>query len=98
MSVCYRRVDGLLAAEVGDDVLLFDVTRGTYFATGGVGAVLWEALAQPCDLDELCSLVLERYEVEHAECMADVSEFLKRLKEAGLVVEVSKNRLTHNHP
>jgi hypothetical protein len=91
MSVCYRRVDGLLAAEVGDDVLLFDVTRG-------VGAVLWEALAQPCDLDELCSLVLERYEVEHAECMADVAAFLKRLKEAELVCEVSENRLTHDQP
>jgi hypothetical protein len=88
MTERYRRAEGLLAAVVDDDVLLFDAKRGTYFATSGVGAALWEALEQPCGLDQLCTLVLERYQVAPEVCAEDVAAFLARLEAAELVVRV----------
>jgi hypothetical protein len=86
MAERYRRAEGLLAAEVHDEVLFFDATRGAYLATTGVGATLWQALAAPCDLEELCATVVANYQVDPDVCAVDVADFLARLQEAGLVV------------
>jgi hypothetical protein len=88
MQQRYQRAEGLLAAEVDEDVLLFDATRGTYFATSGVGALLWEALAEPQTLEELCEQVLARYEVGPEVCAEDVTAFMERLEAAGLLRKV----------
>jgi hypothetical protein len=88
MTERYRRAEGLLAAEVDQDVLFFDAARGTYFATSGVGAALWQVLAEPRDLEELCATVVARYQVEPDECTQDVAAFVTRLVAEGLLVRV----------
>jgi hypothetical protein len=85
MQQRYQRVEGLLLAEVDEDVLLFDATRGTYFATSGVGSLLWGVLAEPRTLEELCQEVLAHYEVEPEVCAADVTTFVAHLEAARLV-------------
>jgi hypothetical protein len=86
MTPRYRRAEGLLAAEVDQDVLFFDAASGTYFATSGVGAALWQALAEPRNLAEMCAIVVARYRVEPDVCAHDVAAFVTRLVEVGLVV------------
>jgi hypothetical protein len=91
MTERYRRAEGLLAAEVDQDVLFFDATRGTYFATSGVGATLWHELAEPRDLQELCATVVDQYQVEPDECAQDVAAFVTRLLDAGLLMTVQRS-------
>ena len=86
MDRYFRQRDGLLAAEVDGEVLLFDASRGTYFATGGVGALLWDALARPSTLEELVQVVMAVYEVPRETCEEDVTAFLERLTAAELAV------------
>jgi hypothetical protein len=90
MTERYRRADGLLAAEVDQDVLFFDATRGTYFATSGVGATLWQELAEPRDLEELCAAIVDRYQVEPDTCAQDVAAFVTRLLDVGLLTTVQR--------
>lgn len=85
----YVRSEQHLSAEVDGDVLFFDAVRGMYFATDGVGAFLWTALAAPRSLDELTALVYARYEVDAAICAADTEQFVMRLVGAGMVEPVS---------
>jgi hypothetical protein len=86
MVIRYRRVDELLAVDVDDDVMIFDAVRGKYFATRGVGAVVWAALIEPCTTDELCEHVVAAYEVDLGLCRRDVQVFVDRLCRDGLVV------------
>jgi hypothetical protein len=87
MATRYQRVEELLAAEVDEEVLLFDATRGTYFATGGVGALVWSELAGPRTLEELSARVHAVYDVTLEECTEDVREFLEAMHAAGIVHE-----------
>ena len=50
------------------------------------GAILWHALEQGGDREALADALLAEYEVERAVALADVDEFLSKLKEAGIVV------------
>jgi hypothetical protein len=84
MVTRYRRSERPLAAEVDSEVLLFDPEPGMYFATRGVGAVVWEALSEPRTLSELCEMVVERFEVERDVCEADLAVFIRELVEADL--------------
>ena len=47
------------------------------------GAVLWHALEKGGDREALADALLEEYEVDRSTALADVDEFLLKLKEAG---------------
>jgi hypothetical protein len=87
METTYQRRDDLLEATVDAEVLLFDAARGTYFATAGVGALVWAELAAPRSLAELCAAVVAAYDVTAEVCEADLTEFLAALHAAGIVRE-----------
>ena len=84
MVTRYRRSERPLAAEVDSEVLLFDPEAGMYFATRGVGAVVWEALSEPRTLEELREIIVARFEVEPDVCEADLAVFIEELVEAEL--------------
>lgn len=51
----------------------------------GAGAFLWKQLAEDKTEQELLSAMLEEYETDEATAKADISEFLKKVKEADLL-------------
>ena len=51
------------------------------------GAILWRALEQGGDRDALADALLAEYEVDRETALADVDEFLKKLKEVGIIAE-----------
>jgi hypothetical protein len=73
------------ASRVADDLVLFDEAAGRYFATGSVGADIWDLIATPQRLDAICTALVARYEVDPATCAAEVSAFVAEMVAAGLV-------------
>ncbi len=51
----------------------------------GAGAFLWKQLAKDKTEQELLFAMLEEYETDEATAKADISEFLKKVKEADLL-------------
>ena len=49
------------------------------------GAILWQALEKGGDHEALADALLAEYEVDRATALADVDDFLKKLKDAGIV-------------
>ena len=47
------------------------------------GALLWKALEQGGDRENLAEALLEEYDVDRATALADVDEFLAKLQRAG---------------
>ena len=72
------------ASRVKDDLVFFDETAGKYFATGTVGADIWELIEEPRSLRDICAALMERYKVDEATCLAEVQRFVEELLEAGL--------------
>lgn len=79
------RSPGLMDAEVGRDVVLMSVERGSYFALDPVAAAVWRRLESPVAVRALCASLHEDYDVSPEACLTDVLRFLEQLREAGLL-------------
>jgi hypothetical protein len=43
-----------LSARVGDELVMMSAEQGHYIGLSEVGARIWELIAEPVELDELC--------------------------------------------
>jgi len=77
----------LISATVDDDLVMMSMTKGEYYGISGVGARIWELLAEPTTLDSVIDTICAEYEVDSQVCRADVEEFVTRLSDLGLVSE-----------
>lgn len=79
--ICRKPV---FASRVQDDLVLFDEAAGTYFSTGTVGADIWELIEEPRTLGDIHTVLMERYDVDEATCLAAVYRFARELLDVGL--------------
>jgi hypothetical protein len=88
-AVYTRHADVLLRVVAGENILV--PIRGNLaslqaiFMVNRVGAFVWEALDGARTLDEILAGLLDRFEVSEGEARADLTEFLGKLVESGLV-------------
>lgn len=83
-TVLVRNGDPLTAA-VGDEVVMLDAAQGCYFGLDRGGTAIWELLATPRSVADLCDRLVERFDVAPEACRSEVLFFLHELREAGLV-------------
>jgi hypothetical protein len=74
-----------LTASVGDEVVMLDASQGCYFGLDRSGAAIWELLATPRSVADLCDRLVEQFEVAPDVCRSEVLFFLHELRDAGLV-------------
>lgn len=74
-----------LAAGVDDEVALLSLSQGRYFGLNATGARVWELIREPIRVADLLARMLELYDVDEAECRADLLALLDELAAAGLI-------------
>ena len=84
----FRRADGLLAAAVGDELLMMSVELGKYFNLNAIGARIWELLETVSTLDGLVAALVAEYDVAPDTARAEVARFLDALAARELVKPV----------
>ncbi len=80
----------VFAQEVDGEMVLLDMESENYFGLDEVGTAIWQAMQEKETLKEVFDLLLEQYEVEAEVLEKDLSDFVGKLVESGLV-EVKKN-------
>jgi hypothetical protein len=80
------RRGGALTAPVDDELVMLDPEQSRYYGLNEVGVSIWELLERPCTVDEICGKLTAEYHVTADLCRDEVSGFLERLVDAGLVV------------
>jgi Coenzyme PQQ synthesis protein D (PqqD) len=82
-----------MTAAVADEVVLLDADQGCYFGLDRSGAAIWELLATPRSVAEVCDRLVQRFDVPPEICRSEVIFFLHDMREAGLVrtVEPTEN-------
>ncbi|GIJ46755.1 hypothetical protein Val02_36410 [Virgisporangium aliadipatigenens] len=84
-AVTIVRADAPLTADVGDELVMLSPEHGEYFGLNAVGTRIWELIAEPRALSELCARLADEFEVDDETCRAEVLEFLRQLAEVDLV-------------
>ena len=76
-------------ATVEDELVVMNIQSLDYFRFNEVAKSIWDQLASgPRSEDEICSSLLDEYEVDEAECRKAVSEFVDDALERRFVRQV----------
>ena len=77
--------DGVLVRELEGESVLLNLNSESYFGLDGVGTRMWAALTASPSIEAAYEILLNEYEVEPEHLRADLSQFVDRLAEAGLI-------------
>lgn len=81
-----ERLDALVEAEVGGEIVGLDIERGTCFGFNATATRIWQLIEVPCTFGELCDRLLDDHEVDRATCAADTAAVLGQLADDRLIV------------
>ncbi len=79
-----RRIE-IPGSKIEDELVFFHHDTGKYYATGPVGAEIWEFLASDRTVSEICGHLMARFDIDRPTCEAEVDTFLQELLEAGVI-------------
>jgi hypothetical protein len=75
-----------VAAKVIDgEAIIMNLSNGLYYSTDRVGAAIWELAARGYSLDEMTTVLVDRYGIDRQTAAADVRRLVGELLEENLV-------------
>lgn len=83
-AVLHQASDAL-AATVGGQLVLLSPRDLSYHAVDAVGADIWRRTETPTTMDDIVSDLVCRYDVSEEQCRHDVSAFIERMRDIGVI-------------
>jgi hypothetical protein len=80
--------DGLVEAEIDDEILALSVKRSNCYGMNRVGSHVWKLLAKPIRICDLCAALFAAYRVDPDVCEYQVLDLLEELRAEGLIATV----------
>ena len=79
--------DALSWNDAGDELTLFDVASGGYFALNGAAVAIWRELAAGSRVADVAETLAARFDAPPAAITQDVLAFVEHATERGLLVQ-----------
>lgn len=80
-----RATAGQASCELAGEAIILHFGSGLYFGLDGVGARIWELLAEPRRVEAILAVLLAEYDVAPEPCSRDLLALLEELRGAGLL-------------
>jgi len=61
------------------------IDNSAYYGLDPIGSNIWEMLAEPIRVSDLCAQLMQRYEVNEQDCQRDVLNFLNQMRNEDLL-------------
>ena len=84
-AILSKRDDAFSETTVDDEVVLLNLSDGTFFSLTGTGAAIWRLIDGSRDRQGLIASLAEDYGSDAGTIAPDVDAFLARLDEAGFL-------------
>jgi len=81
----YVRRPDLVAANLGDELAVLDMSKSAYLGFNATAAQVWRLLQEPRSLDELCAALNAEFDVDAQRCRQEVEALLQKLQSAGMI-------------
>ncbi len=81
----FVRNDKLPSGEVDGELVALDMDKGDCFGLDKIGTEIWHLAAAPITLSAIIARMVDTYDVDEAQCAADLQPFLVDMVEAGLL-------------
>jgi hypothetical protein len=83
----YIRNTKTISGRLHDELVMMDLDQGKYFSLNPVATRIWDLLEKPFSLEDLCACLMDEFEVEPEQCLADTEELLTEMVKLGLILE-----------
>lgn len=83
-SKIYRK-SNVLSCNVENETIVLDTDLGAYLGMNPVASRIWELLAEPYSINDLCEELLQEFAVDSNECFEQVQDFLQKLLELKVI-------------
>ena len=85
MVTVLARSDGFIEAEIDNEIVALSIERGTCYGLNRVGSRIWNLLATPTRISDICATLLREYRVDPTVCERQVLDLLEELRAEGLI-------------
>jgi Coenzyme PQQ synthesis protein D (PqqD) len=82
--------DGLIEAEVDDEIVALSIEQGICYGMNRLGSRIWNLLAKPIRISDLCAALLAAYRVDPDVCERQVLDLLEELRAEGLIATLGE--------
>ncbi len=79
------RNPGLVEAEIDHEIVTLNIETGNCYGLNSVGSRIWSLLSAPIRGADVCTRLIEEFQVEPDICEREVLELLERLRAEGLI-------------
>ena len=79
------RSEEYITSTVDNELVMMSLEKGTYYGLDAIGSQIWENIAAPTTIDALCQKLVDEFDVDPAQCQADVLAFLNELHREGMI-------------
>lgn len=73
------RSDNFVFNEVDGELVMMNIETGAYASLNETGKSIWTLLDAPKSLSEVCSSLVEEYEIDQATCEKEVLPFVENM-------------------
>ena len=84
-----KRNPDLVTADMDGSIVMLDSDAGVYYNLGKTGSFIWQLLEQEMCTDEIVDALVNRYEVDRAQCEAEVFPFIETLLRKNILLIVT---------
>jgi hypothetical protein len=85
------QTEDLLSSELDGDTVLMSVTQAAYYGMDATAQRIWNMIAQPSRVGDLCEQLISDYAVERSACEQDVCAYLTELNKESLIRIVAED-------
>lgn len=80
-----RRRSDLLATPLGHELVMLDIVDGAFFSFNKTATEIWALLERDVTVQEICDILMQRYNVAPDVCEAGVRQTLEYLYQQKLI-------------
>ena len=74
-----------VSTDLAGKKAILSLKNRTYYTLDDVASPIWELIQEPRRVEDIAGVMVGRYEVDPAQCQADLLEFLQKMADLGLV-------------
>jgi hypothetical protein len=80
------RADDVIATEIDGEAIVMTIAHGLCFGFDSIGTRIWSLLERPQKFGDICSALIDEYEVDGETCRKEVARLLGELARERLIV------------
>ncbi len=82
-----QRSKAVVFTELDGEVVMLDTDKGKYYELDLIGSRIWALLEEHSSVSRLRDVLATEFDVDQEQCFNDLSDFIVKLVQFGLVVE-----------